>query len=191
MRGGTAPFISKLLAYPGLSPHARGNHHLPGKPKAARGPIPACAGEPFRPEPRFGCLGAYPRMRGGTDDLPAGLDYAVGLSPHARGNQFVHGGFNAAIGPIPACAGEPASFASQTGLVGAYPRMRGGTVHQSVMKLPATGLSPHARGNRLAAGGQLELVGPIPACAGEPAPCPRTSWRNRAYPRMRGGTKEP
>jgi len=50
------------------------------------------------------------------------------------------------------------------------------------------GLSPLARGNRLAHGvGELEL-GPIPARAGQPPPRAASIASRRAYPRSRGAT---
>ena len=51
-----------------------------------------------------------------------------------------------------------------------------------------TGLSPRVRGNRRVGGGLYELVGSIPACAGEPS-CSSSSCPSRGvYPRVCGGT---
>ncbi len=70
---------------------------------------------------------AYPRMRGGTKMDGAQMVDALGLSPHARGNpELTRQGF-VAEGPIPACAGEPQTFAVSRSFDRAYPRMRGGT----------------------------------------------------------------
>ena len=91
-------------------------------------------------------------------------------------------------GPIPACAGEPPREQRILALLGAYPRMRGGTLQKCSAKKPATGLSPHARGNLFASTLHIRGGGPIPACAGEPQNPLLESQDSKAYPRMRGGT---
>ena len=152
------------------------------------GPIPACAGEPFLCQRSRSCCRAYPRMRGGTPLHQTSTVSIVGLSPHARGNHTEAACYVASVGPIPACAGEPFPRLRRPAAPWAYPRMRGGTRLPISIATSSTGLSPHARGNLLALAVGVDVLGPIPACAGEPLPRPAAWCRMRAYPRMRGGT---
>ena len=50
-----------------------------------------------------------------------------GLSPLARGNLPLVANILFPIGPIPARAGEPFRLIEANGILGAYPRSRGGT----------------------------------------------------------------
>ena len=59
--------------------------------------------------------------------------------------------------------------------------MCGGVVHSK-------GLSPRGRGNPITADNIDELLGPIPARAGEPCRYPPATCTTRAYPRAGGGT---
>ncbi len=188
MRGGTGNIDASKLNGLGLSPHARGNPGWCRQSELRAGPIPACAGEPFLSSKHTLLMGAYPRMRGGTRQARLALLEAGGLSPHARGNP---GSCTLPIrssGPIPACAGEPLGLIERQYLAGAYPRMRGGTFAIPQEQSPAVGLSPHARGNPLMVKSPVAAMGPIPACAGEPAGASVWVANPPAYPRMRGGT---
>ncbi len=191
MRGGTSATRRGLPSQMGLSPHARGNHGGSGAGVWALRPIPACAGEPGAESLGGSAVGAYPRMRGGTARQQPARQLVMGLSPHARGNPASKGCSINSLGPIPACAGEPADLMHGSTSPWAYPRMRGGTIALSPEGTDLMGLSPHARGNQhvhwVVAAGQ----GPIPACAGEPWSTSWHSQKSRAYPRMRGGTCRP
>ena len=94
----------------------------------------------------------------------------------------------AAIGPIPAHAGEPAvdSYLRRRGW--AYPRSRGGTARNIISLEDELGLSPLTRGNRAQDVVCPPAQGPIPAHAGEPAPGAAEVQATGAYPRSRGGT---
>ena len=70
----------------------------------------------------------------------------------------------------------------------AYPRLRGGTGGELLTRPLVVGLSPLARGNLQRVKVQDAILGPIPACAGEPHPCRLHTPADRAYPRLRGGT---
>jgi len=70
-----------------------------------------------------------------------------------------------------------------------YPRVRGGTVDQHREQILGQGLSPRARGNRVAGRADDERPGSIPACAGEPPDSRSTRQARRVYPRVRGGTE--
>ena len=71
----------------------------------------------------------------------------AGLSPLARGNHGADAAHCAAVGPIPARAGQPPSALSSARWTRAYPRSRGATAIQLMPKPMAMGLSPLARGN--------------------------------------------
>ena len=66
--------------------------------------------------------------------------------------------------------------------------MRGGTIAFGFDMHRQHGLSPRARGNHLQATRISSIRRSIPACAGEPWPCPREVKRIAVYPRVRGGT---
>ena len=71
--------------------------------------------------------GVYPRSRGGTAVGRTVVMRYKGLSPLARGNQWLWLHAIGRTGSIPARAGEPASLSNHSLIVGVYPRSRGGT----------------------------------------------------------------
>ena len=170
LRGATHLRFNIIYKPLGLSPLARGNRASRLDGRGAQGPIPACAGQPLAISQRLG------------------HGHAEGLSPLARGNPV---GLHAPVlrlGPIPACAGQPRIRTSFLTIIRAYPRLRGATVINDANVLRATGLSPLARGNRMGAILIDVGAGPIPACAGQPAPDPERAGTKGAYPRLRGAT---
>ncbi len=187
-RGGTRSRPDRSNPARGLSPRARGNPgEVDGDERPMR-PIPAGAGEPTTRCCHAARRWAYPRGRGGTagERLPfVGLK---GLSPRARGNRRHDLHPAPHFRPIPAGAGEPRSPRRWFGRPGAYPRGRGGTECDAVLRPPGRGLSPRARGNPGPTHGQYNQMGPIPAGAGEPNSGFLKLFQLRAYPRGRGGT---
>ena len=69
---------------------------------------------------------------------------------------------------IPACAGEPGQPAPTWPQSRVYPRVCGGTLSKPGTPVSLYGLSPRVRGNPAKAVRIPNLVGSIPACAGEP-----------------------
>ena len=132
----------------------------------------------------------YPRVGGGTRPYRRLPCWTLGLSPRVRGNRSVLVNHRVARGSIPACAGEPARVASGRAMTAVYPRVCGGTrrvygvvalcgVYPRVcggtricrgLCRGAMGLSPRVRGNRLGGYRHRDMLGSIPACAGEPRP---------------------
>ena len=166
----------------------RGN---PGRPETgipASRSIPAHAGEPSDVTLTDISAAVYPRTCGGTCDIHALPAAHFGLSPHMRGNRC---GMDRSIpraGSIPAHAGEPHSKLERPYRHRVYPRTCGGTYGQRVDSLLRPGLSPHMRGNRMAA-----ILGPllfrsIPAHAGEPTLESVRRPDPGVYPRTCGGT---
>ncbi len=170
VRGGTCLSDQQSRARMGLSPRARGNQCK--KPTGRRGyrSIPACAGEPSILTPLLDRFKVYPRVRGGTQKALLEAFPGAGLSPRARGNPAGSAGETHNSGSIPACAGEPAAPAPAVRRLAVYPRVRGGTRERVQMSLEQRGLSPRARGNLMRSCLRREMLGSIPACAGEPPP---------------------
>ena len=69
--------------------------------------------------------------------------------------------------------------------------MCGGTEGDDAPLLSVKGLSPRVRGNRLVERNGGEVVGSIPACAGEPAGDIVLELPATVYPRVCGGTAVP
>ena len=95
----------------GLSPRVRGNPRGARRRRRYRGSIPACAGEPPGWTWAKSGPGVYPRVCGGTSRQSARKCRNWGLSPRVRGNPKTGGTARPAARSIPACAGEPASWA--------------------------------------------------------------------------------
>ena len=108
-RGGTPLSSSRRPISSGLSPRTRGNRGNTFASSGITGPIPANAGEPAHPSPKFQRTRAYPRERGGTRNRVEIDAIRRGLSPRTRGNPARNGTGCLHAGPIPANAGEPAT----------------------------------------------------------------------------------
>ena len=85
--GGTPCNHPNVLCWPGLSPRVRGNPVGRRTDDAAPGSIPACAGEPFRPQNAGYLVRVYPRVCGGTQWQMLVMVQRRGLSPRVRGNR--------------------------------------------------------------------------------------------------------
>ncbi len=187
VRGGTTPCPVSWAAVLGASPRARGNHYMSIPDYKQIGCIPACAGEPHRPDRQREVSRVHPRVRGGTRSCSPLPQLDRGASPRARGNRQPEDRAVPAAGCIPACAGEPRSAAAGRAAAGVHPRVRGGTRSTSPAVSSASGASPRARGNPqvVRVGGR----GCIPACAGEPCHRRRQPRVRGVHPRVRGGTR--
>ena len=143
----------------------------------------ACAGNPTPAHARGtqrerGCRGVSrglsPRMRGNRPRACGGTGGATwlagpygGLSPRMRGNPQVAAGRDAALGSIPAHAGEPRLHFPGIGVAGVYPRACGGTAAFAKFEQEVKGLSPRMRGNLGVVLGDGHPHGSIPrACGG-------------------------
>ena len=188
VRGGTSLVSHPAAIWWGLSPRARGNLGPPVHFVSVEGSIPACAGEPGKLSTRPLPPRVYPRVRGGTDNAKNVSLYILGLSPRARGNLEANPPIAALVGSIPACAGEPCPSWRGYPPSGVYPRVRGGTALTFCHQRKLVGLSPRARGNLRISEEVYDLIGSIPACAGEPPGELPSLHRVGVYPRVRGGT---
>ncbi len=175
-------------AVPGPSPRGRGNPYAPMRAASALGAIPAWAGEPAVGRSDIARPRGHPRVGGGTSPSPAWLWAAAGPSPRGRGNHLRLRRPPAALGAIPAWAGEPRSRSCRPTHGRGHPRVGGGTtIGQSLPSVPA-GPSPRGRGNRRRQPGAHARDGAIPAWAGEPASCRPFLGRTGGHPRVGGGT---
>ena len=107
--GGTRPTCARGRDIQGLSPPVRGNLRQSGHAGNSTGSIPARAGEPTAHQKMCPMSGVYPRPCGGTVQSAAAHLQSRGLSPPVRGNRTRKNTNLAAMGSIPARAGEPSS----------------------------------------------------------------------------------
>ena len=167
--GGTLAAPCNATPCLGLSPRRRGNRWAAARPRTTPGSIPAQAGEPSCSARCANPRWVYPRAGGGTAKSASHATDAEGLSPRRRGNRRATEGFEGRQGSIPAQAGEPTTPRPRSCPERVYPRAGGGTAIKSGDLNAFSGLSPRRRGNhaqRLPCG---EIVGSIPAQAGEPS----------------------
>ena len=108
-RGATLLAVVAIYAIKDLSPLTRGNRARDHLGAAARGPIPAHAGQPQRQAQGLADPRAYPRSRGATEVTLDLHILQMGLSPLTRGNRDGVGELDQPVGPIPAHAGQPLS----------------------------------------------------------------------------------
>ena len=105
--GGTSMSSKTSRSGRGLSPRVRGNLSRAPARAAARGSIPARAGEPGVLENLPWLTRVYPRACGGTVIRADRGRGPLGLSPRVRGNLIRRRGRGDRGGSIPARAGEP------------------------------------------------------------------------------------
>ena len=146
-RGGTATPPATARGLPGLSPPTRGNRIGSVLQNGIMGSIPAHAGEPLIVAGVAARAEVYPRPRGGTAQRTLEKRSDYGLSPPTRGN---HRSPLLPLGrtrSIPAHAGEPLRRFERAHCERVYPRPRGGTRAENILKAWREGLSPPTRGN--------------------------------------------
>ena len=105
-----------------------------------------------------------------------------------RGNPAIVAVAALVVGPIPACAGQPAARPVDNLQARAYPRVCGATSFANKYLPTYRGLSPRVRGNHRGHRKSCRCQGPIPACAGQPEPSSGAVAISRAYPRVCGAT---
>ena len=187
-RGETSGVPTRIRRAEGLSPHARGNRCAENIKGRGLGSIPARAGKPPRRSTVPTLAEVYPRTRGETRCVPLSTRSTRGLSPHARGNLQDLKGHRILKGSIPARAGKPIRVGVAARTIRVYPRTRGETRQLLNQGGKNEGLSPHARGNQLAAYCKRYRCGSIPARAGKPGIARSVQRKLWVYPRTRGET---
>ena len=151
---------------PGSSPLARGTHVARLVHPAARGLIPARAGNTFLIRRRRNGIGAHPRSRGEHRLATDSNGQYLGSSPLARGTRRLRGSAGHDRGLIPARAGNTRNSGTHSVNARAHPRSRG--EHSGVFPLICRiqGSSPLARGTPYRDKIATNLNGLIPARAG-------------------------
>ena len=132
------------------------------------GSIPACAGEPSRPDRCTAPGRVDPRVCGGAFNCESKRESPWGRSPRVRGSQVDRILANQAVRSIPACAGEPWRGADPLRLLWVDPRVCGGALNVWSVQEIAEGRSPRVRGSLSGRSPHRHQRGSIPACAGEP-----------------------
>ena len=118
----------------------------------------------------------------------------MGSSPHARGtrNSMNEWGYDGGIIPacagntIPACAGNTYPCSRKYSAYRDHPRMRGEHSHTAWKVCAMPGSSPHARGTPTVGKSNIDLLGIIPACAGNTTAAQTSAALAGDHPRMRG-----
>ena len=186
--GGGAPArASARLSFRGLSPRGRGSQTgRPADPSAA-GSIPAWAGEPSGICFFAAISGVYPRVGGGALSASVEQRRELGLSPRGRGSLHAARTQRDFPGSIPAWAGEPAACCRRAASCRVYPRVGGGAAAEQAHQPAGEGLSPRGRGSQRGRATSGQVLGSIPAWAGEPRAPSRLPRALRVYPRVGGG----
>ena len=150
------------------------------------GLIPARAGNTAYPDCAEVSRRAHPRSRGEHFNFEDGQTEKAGSSPLARGTLKRTHIATAAVGLIPARAGNTPSIETLMRHTGAHPRSRG--EHQELLSMPVRflGSSPLARGTLTVLLRQLSNHGLIPARAGNTPYQFVTTPPTKAHPRSRG-----
>ena len=155
-----------------------------GRPRS----IPARAGQPILRRRAVLLHTVYPRACGATTSAAQSLRWPKGLSPRVRGNHVCGPVPALAEGSIPARAGQPDTKVHAAVIEVVYPRACGATAKAHQQRVWGIGLSPRVRGNRARARARRELLGSIPARAGQPARRCSPTRQTTVYPRACGAT---
>ena len=131
--------------------------------------------------------GGNPRGRGGDRRIRGLALYRQGQSPRARGRPRRHRNLNSSKRAIPAGAGETITVLELQPLKGGNPRGRGGDLLPSPNLPNNKGQSPRARGRREGNFDVANVLGAIPAGAGETYVPLEDQAMSEGNPRGRGG----
>ena len=160
-----------------------------GRRCALRGSIPAWAGEPPSGPTICRRRTVHPRVGGGAYFRCRRRRRCMGPSPRGRGSRRCHGSGARTDGSIPAWAGEPRHRRGIGRTPRVHPRVGGGACPSCPKSRIWNGPSPRGRGSLHQRAGGGELLGSIPAWAGEPTASPTCSPRRRVHPRVGGGAQ--
>ena len=186
---GATPKSKFMPRYPtGTSPHLRGNRPCAWRGEQDTGDIPAPAGQPSGYHPTYLFRGGHPRTCGATCRSQVQCAPQGGTSPHLRGNHQYDARRWLAVGDIPAPAGQPPEPLVPLVSITGHPRTCGATGGSGKHIPPASGTSPHLRGNQYLAPDAGPLAGDIPAPAGQPWGGQSTAFSTGGHPRTCGAT---
>ena len=154
---------------PGPSPRVRGIPQDVPRRRLRQRSIPARAGNPWRTGPAGGSSAVHPRACGESEPPRRHGRRAGGPSPRVRGIRATPCRCSAAIGSIPARAGNPRRPAGPRIAGRVHPRACGESVVGHEMTMRSDGPSPRVRGIRQPRVARGQPRGSIPARAGNPA----------------------
>ena len=170
----------------GSSPLSRGIHlastsgHTPG------GIIPALAGNTKDPMNSPSIPKDHPRSRGEYSVVPIPANREAGSSPLSRGIRAYEQYGVIPPGIIPALAGNTSTHTAPAVSSTDHPRSRGEYSSLAEPNNPARGSSPLSRGIPTFACTAPNVLGIIPALAGNTIQASRTFFHARDHPRSRG-----
>ncbi len=179
--------MATVTACPGgLSPLARGTPPLRSSTRSISRFIPAGAGNSRSILLALFRLAVYPRWRGELCIKTSVKNFAVGLSPLARGTRTRDAPRFVGTRFIPAGAGNSHHDARATRQGSVYPRWRGELISPGISCSRGRGLSPLARGTRPSPVFRSFRPRFIPAGAGNSHHDARATRQGSVYPRWRG-----
>ena len=179
--------MATVTACPGgLSPLARGTPPLRSSTRSISRFIPAGAGNSRSILLALFRLAVYPRWRGELCIKTSVKNFAVGLSPLARGTRTRDAPRFVGTRFIPAGAGNSHHDAWATRQGSVYPRWRGELYINEVNLWKLYGLSPLARGTLFMRGSKSPRRRFIPAGAGNSGESGCVHQWSSVYPRWRG-----
>ena len=183
--------MATVTACPGgLSPLGRGTPPLRSSTRSISRFIPAGAGNSRSILLALFRLAVYPRWRGELCIKTSVKNFAVGLSPLARGTRTRDAPRFVGTRFIPAGAGNSHHDARATRQGSVYPRWRGELISPGISCSRGRGLSPLARGTLYKRGEFMETVRFIPAGAGNSGESGCVHQWSSVYPRWRGELKQ-
>ena len=178
------PKVISMLT--GSSPLARGTRTASPRWWKLSGIIPACAGNTMSPLSSWMWGQDHPRLRGEHSSSSMIGSPILGSSPLARGTPGAVPAEDPAWGIIPACAGNTPLVSGSWRTERDHPRLRGEHMPTVPSYTDTHGSSPLARGTLDAKLDDAQLVGIIPACAGNTRRCRTGGRRGWDHPRLRG-----
>ncbi len=179
--------MATVTACPGgLSPLARGTPPLRSSTRSISRFIPAGAGNSRSILLALFRLAVYPRWRGELCIKTSVKNFAVGLSPLARGTRTRDAPRFVGTRFIPAGAGNSHHDARATRQGSVYPRWRGELISPGISCSRGRGLSPLARGTRPSPVFRSFRPLFIPAGAGNSSRAIAIAIVRSVYPRWRG-----
>ena len=183
--------MATVTACPGgLSPLARGTPPLRSSTRSISRFIPAGAGNSRSILLALFRLAVYPRWRGELCIKTSVKNFAVGLSPLARGTLIMTHGRPDKVRFIPAGAGNSSRAIAIAIVRSVYPRWRGELYINEVNLWKLYGLSPLARGTLFMRGSKSPRRRFIPAGAGNSGESGCVHQWSSVYPRWRGELKQ-
>ena len=183
--------MATVTACPGgLSPLARGTPPLRSSTRSISRFIPAGAGNSRSILLALFRLAVYPRWRGELCIKTSVKNFAVGLSPLARGTRTRDAPRFVGTRFIPAGAGNSHHDARATRQGSVYPRWRGELARRQFSGRFVLGLSPLARGTLFMRGSKSPRRRFIPASAGNSGESGCVHQWSSVYPRWRGELKQ-